>query len=324
MNKEGRNAFVLKISPGGEDRVPDALQDDQLIIGWAKAEGLDNPGLDWEAFREIVSNTYHPDEDDYKKAGAAAGNLWRFIRDCQEDDWVVVPYGPEFYVAEVTGPVTYDKARVDDDSAYRRNARWLNDKRSMPRNMARSALVARMKARQTCVNATDLIPLIDECLKLAESGDKPAFHRDLRESLVEATLKEIRSGRMESHGFERLVSDVLKRLGAVEARVVARNQDKGADILATYEIANVFQQEVAVQAKHWKPEPPAGRDVVEQLIRGMEAEAVDLGMVVTSGTISEEAEQCAVKYSEERGTRIELVDGEQLAGLIVDHGIRMI
>jgi hypothetical protein len=30
---------------------------------------------------------------------------------------------------------------------------------------------------------------------------------------------------------------------------------------------------IAIQAKHWQPKPPVGRDVVEQLIRGIEAES---------------------------------------------------
>ena len=127
---------------------------------------------------------------------------------------------------------------------------------------------------------------------------------------------------MESFGFERLIATVLTGLGAEEVRIIPRSQDKGADLIAIFRVAGVFQQVVAVQAKHWRPEPPVGRDVVEQLIRGMEAESATLGMVVTSGLIGEDAVQAAEKYFEEKGIRIELVDGEQFAKLIVEHGIR--
>ncbi len=101
-----------------------------------------------------------------------------------------------------------------------------------------------------------------------------------------------------------------------------RSQDKGADLLATFRVAGAFQQVVAVQAKHWQPEPPVSRDVVEQLIRGIEAESANLGMVVTSGSISDAAVQAAEQYFEEKGIRIELLDGEQFAKLMVEHGIR--
>src|SRR5439155_11221457 len=97
---------------------------------------------------------------------------------------------------------------------------------------------------------------------------------------------ELRSGRIENFGFERLIQTVLRGLGASEVRIVPRSEDKGADLVAVFRVAGAFQQRVAVQAKHWQPEPPVGRDVVEQLIRGIEAEAANLGMVITSGSIS--------------------------------------
>ena len=45
-------------------------------------------------------------------------------------------------------------------------------------------------------------------------------------------------------------------------------------------------------------------------------------MVVTSGSISDAAVQAAEQYFEDKGVRIELVDGEQFAKLMVEHGIR--
>lgn len=68
--------------------------------------------------------------------------------------------------------------------------------------------------------------------------------------------------------------------------------------------------------------PPVGRDVIEQIIRGIEAEGAHLGMVVTSGTIGNDATEAAAHYTEEKGVPIELVDGEQFAKLIVEFGIR--
>ena len=73
--------------------------------------------------------------------------------------------------------------------------------------------------------------------------------------------------------------------------------------------------------KHWQPNPPVGKEVVEQLIKGIEAESADLGMVITSGSISDKAVQAAETYFEEKGIKIELVDGKQFAKLIVEHGI---
>jgi len=296
-----KKAFVLRIAPSGIDRVAEALGSDHLIIGWAEARGLLNPELGWDAFREIIRNVYYADAENLRNAGSAAGNMWRFIREMDEGDLVVVPSGASFYVGMVKGPAFYDLSRVDEDSAYRRPVEWLNGKRSIPRAIAKSALVSRMKVQGTCANATDL-----------------------QRRLISETLEELRSGRMESFGFERLIETVLKGLGAVETRIVPRREDKGIDIYATFLVAGAFRQIVGIQAKHFQPEPPVSAEVVDQLIRGIEAgqERVTLGMVITSGTFRDDAAARAEAYGEEKGIPIELVDGEQFAKMIIEYGLR--
>jgi predicted Mrr-cat superfamily restriction endonuclease len=318
----GAEAFVLRISPNGIDRVPEALASNQIIIGWSEANGLLDPNLTWNDFRKILADAYYSTETSLRKAGSAAGHMWRFINEMGKGDLVVVPYGSGFYIAEVDGPALCDETKVTEDTAYRRNVIWRNQKQPIPRALARSALISRMKMQGTCAYATDLAEQIMECLHVADSGHKPTFKGDLQARLVRETLQELRDGRMENFGFERLIEEVLRGLGAVETRVVPRSQDKGADIVATFVVAGAIRQAVAVQAKHWQPKPPVGADVVEQLIKGIEAESADLGMVVTSGTIAEEAVKAAEKYYEEKGIRIELLNGEDFAKLIVESGIR--
>lgn len=317
-----QSAFVLRIAPSGIDKVPEALRENQIIIGWAYAKGLLDPKLDWGQFREILDKAYYAEEPTRRKAGAAAGNMWRFIREMKPDDLVVVPYGSEFYVAKITGPATYGSAKADDDSSYRRSVEWLNKRKPISREIARSALISRMKTQGTSADATDLLEEIKECLSLAEKGQTPKFESDLQSRLIREVLSELRDGRMESFGFERLIQTVLLGLGADEVRIIPRNLDKGADLVAIFRVAGTFQQVIAVQAKHWQPTPPVGREVVQQLIRGIEAESATLGMVVTSGSIGDDAIQAAEEYFEEKGLRMELVDGEQFAKLIVEHGIR--
>ncbi|CAN5768697.1 hypothetical protein BH20ACI3_BH20ACI3_22370 [soil metagenome] len=316
-----QSAYVLRIAPSGIDRVPDAIAADQIIIGWSLADGLLEESLTWEQFRQIVRDTYYSDETTLRKAGAAAGHMWRFIREMKLGDLVVVPYGTDFYVAEVAGFGVYLPTHKDDDTAYRRPVKWLNDKKPIARKLARSALLSRMKIQGTCADASNLVAEINECLRLTAGDQPPTFQSDLRARLIGEVLSEMRGGRIESFGFERLIKTVLEGLGAEECHIVSRNQDKGADLIATFRVAGAFQQRVAIQAKHWQPEPPVERSVVEQLIRGIEAEMSNLGMVITSGSIAEDAYQAAQEYFDDKGIRIELVDGEQFAKLIVEHGI---
>lgn len=314
-------AFVLRIAPSEIDRVPEALENNQLIIGWADAEGLLDDQLDWAAFRQVVRDSYYRDDKTLHRAGAAAGHMWRFIREMARGDLVVVPYGSNFYVAEVAGDAIYLPEKSSEDSAYRRPVNWLNAKQPIPRAYAKSALISRMKVQGTSASATDLLDEIRECLEVASSGATPSFHSDFQSSLVERALNELRHGRIDSFGFENLIKNLFRSLGAKEARVVPRNQDKGADVVATFLVAETFPLIVAVQAKHWQPEPPVDRHVIDQLVSGMEAEAADLGVVITTGTYSDDASRAAKEYLENAGMKIELVDGEQFAKMIIEHGI---
>ena len=317
-------AFVLRIAPSGIDRVPEALRENHLIIGWSRAGGLLQPDLEWDQFRNIMSRAYYANDENLRRAGAASGHMWRFIRQMEEGDLVVVPYGPKFLVAEVTGPALYDESGVETDTAYRRKVKWLNGKKGISRSIAKSALISRMKTQGTCADATDLLEQIKECLEFAAKGEKPSFETDLQQRLVRETLEELRSGRMDSFGFESLIKTVMTGLGAVETKIVPRSQDKGVDIFATFRIAGTFRQIVAIQAKHWQPKPPVNKAVVQQLVQGMEEgqEQASLGMVITSGTIGDDAYVAAEAYAEEKGIPIEMVDGEQFATLIVEHGIK--
>lgn len=323
LRSQKRRAFILRISLGKRgDEVPQALKDSELIIGWSRAHGLTDPKLTWKQFRGVIHNTYR--YKSYRSSGSAAGSMWRFIRDMGKGDWVVVPHGDRFYVAEVIGNAYHDEQKVDEDTAHRRPVKWLNAGKPIPRALARAALQSRMKSRQTCVYAEDLVEEIHEVLETATQGNAPtSFEEDLRLRLVKETRKELFSGRMDSYAFERLVKAILSSLGASETRIVPRKSDKGADILAIFKIANTFKLTLAVQAKHYKPTPPVPRRVVDQLVNGMEAEDAQLGWIVTSGTFSDAAAVRASEWQKKLGIRIELVDGEQLATLIVESGLKL-
>ncbi len=170
-------AFVLRIAPGGESKVPEAVSDDQVFVGWPKAEGLLDSALTWEKFREIVRAAYHAEKSTLREAGAAAGHLWRFVRDIKLGDLIVVPFGDEFFVAEITGPPTYDASKKEVGTPYRRSVRWLNGKKPIPRRRARAALLSRMKAYGTCTDATDLLDEIKECLTSQREGQRTPFRQ---------------------------------------------------------------------------------------------------------------------------------------------------
>lgn len=74
-------AFVLRIAPSGNDRLPEAVKSNQIVIGWSEAEGLLKPSLTKSQFRDIIHKMYYPDDPNLRKAGAAAGHMGRFVRE---------------------------------------------------------------------------------------------------------------------------------------------------------------------------------------------------------------------------------------------------
>lgn len=328
LSQKDRNGWVLRIAPSGVNRVQEALEAEALIIGWSAARGLLDEALSWEEFRRIVHVSCYPEDENLRRAGAGSGHMWRFIRDMEKGDLVVVPAeGKVFYVGEVGGPAWFEEDRVEDDAAYRRPVKWLNDKKPILRSIAKAGLISRMKTRGTTASATDLLGQIEESLTAAADTARgepaPAFGSDLRQGLVDRTLEELRGGRIESFGFERLIGMLMSGLGAVSTWIVPRRLDLGIDAFAVFEIAGAFRQVVGIQAKHKTADPPVGADAVRELIAGMESaeEPVGLGMVVTSGTFDADARAAAAEYSD--AVPIELVDGEQLANLIVEHGLNV-
>src|SRR5229473_2882269 len=81
LTKSPEVAFVLRMSHG-RDRVPEAIASGEIVLGWSNAVGLLDTD-EWEAFRAILHHQYHGDEKDFRKAGRAAGDAWRFLKDME-------------------------------------------------------------------------------------------------------------------------------------------------------------------------------------------------------------------------------------------------
>ena len=200
-----KKAFVLRMNIGKDISVK-GVESGEIIIGWSYAEGLIDEKLTRWEFREILHKTYAGPGDNYRASGGWAGSMWRFIREMNIGDLVIVPSGNSFYIAQVEGPARYEKQFVADDTAHRRKVKWLNNKEPIPRKYAKSALQSRMKAYQTCVDATDLIDEIEDVIAYASKDDKLNFAQELRQNLIEQTRSELCSGRINDYGFESLAA----------------------------------------------------------------------------------------------------------------------
>ena len=156
-----RRAFVIHLNPGDphQDALPEAMRANELILGWSEAQGLLNSKLTWETFRQIVKETYNLNT---RQAGAQAQSLWIFLRELKKDDLVVVPYGNQFYLAEVEGDAYYVPQKVAEDRAYRRPVKWLKNYQPFLRKEISPGLRKALRAWQTCTCCDAQLPEIEK------------------------------------------------------------------------------------------------------------------------------------------------------------------
>lgn len=315
------NAFVLRVAPGRENMLADCLNHDRVVIGWPGMSGLLDEPTGWSDFRATVSQAYYPDATSMRSAGAAAGHLWRFIRDMEVGDYVVVPApGRQFYVGTIAGPPEQGTTK---GVGYFRSVVWLNGKQPIDRQLASAALQSRMKIQGSTAGAKDLVPAIESVVQdgqaIAAGAPAPTFELDLRQELLAITLQQLRNGRLDPFKFEKIVQVVLDSLGAVDSSITPRSLDKGDDIVASVIPLGLFELRLVAQVKHYnqldRPLPPG---VLDELLRGMDKQEADLGVVITVGEISE-ATEAKVQELNDTGHRIALVNGERLAELYLDY-----
>ncbi|NHK30743.1 MAG: hypothetical protein FK730_05290 [Asgard group archaeon] len=143
------------------------LRENEIMVGWSKAEGLLNLDLTKEEFGEIIEKQYFPKDDTKHRSGQATGDMWRFIREMSLGNYVVVPTDEGFFIGRVTGPAYYDEMRIFNDTAYRRKVEWLNEKRPIPLEKTVPEVQTRLKTLQTVIEATDLYQEIEFAMRIA-------------------------------------------------------------------------------------------------------------------------------------------------------------
>jgi hypothetical protein len=74
---EGRNAFILRLTPLGQDLTQEALEKDEIFVGWKEVKDLLKEDLSFDKFRERVKAAYNIENN--RSAAAFARFLWEFL-----------------------------------------------------------------------------------------------------------------------------------------------------------------------------------------------------------------------------------------------------
>ena len=176
-------------------------------------------------------------------------------------------------------------------------------------------------------------PSVVEFMKVSDSGDKAkselvevptqtpeevleASYQQLRQNLAKELLDRVKS--CPPAFFERLVVDLLVSMGYGGSRkdagqAVGRSGDGGIDGIIKQDKLGL--DVVYVQAKKW--EGTVGRPVVQSFSGSLDGQRAKRGVLITTSQFSPEAKDYVSKIDK----KIVLIDGEQLAQLMIEHGI---
>ncbi len=141
-------------------------------------------------------------------------------------------------------------------------------------------------------------------------------YQELREALI-AELRD-RIATVSPTAFEDLVLDVLHAMGYGDGTEHSRlrtgvSGDAGIDGVIREDRLGL--DVVYVQAKRW--EATVGRPVVQGFVGALQGARASKGIIFTASAFSAEARDYAASVS----PRVVLIDGAQLAALMIDHNV---
>lgn len=158
-------------------------------------------------------------------------------------------------------------------------------------------------------------------LEVADTEHTPeevleASYRDLRLALADELLEQVNT--CSPKFFERLVVDLLVAMGyggslADAGQAIGKAGDGGIDGIIKEDKLGL--DVVCVQAKRW--ENTVGRPVVQAFAGSMDAFKAKKGVLLATSAFSKEA----ADYVRQIDKRLVLIDGSQLAQLMIDHDI---
>ncbi len=141
---------------------------------------------------------------------------------------------------------------------------------------------------------------------------------ELRDALAEEVLQQVMA--MSDKFFERLVVKLLVAMGyggSIEdaGKAVGKSGDGGIDGIIKEDKLGLGV--IVIQAKRWKSANSVSRPEIQSFAGSMEGYGANKGVFITTSTFSKPARD----YVNQIQRKIVLVDGGELAGLMIDHGV---
>ncbi len=143
-------------------------------------------------------------------------------------------------------------------------------------------------------------------------------HADHLSMLSDEVLDNVKG--VNPSSFERLVMQLLSKMGYGDGEVVGRSGDQGVDVILNQDILGL--EKIYVQAKR-HTSSQVGEPEIRNFSGSLDPKGATRGVFVTTSTFSPSAIQTALDIS--KGSKfIRLIDGSELAKLMIEHSVGVI
>lgn len=143
-------------------------------------------------------------------------------------------------------------------------------------------------------------------------------YRKIRKSLALEILSKVIE--QPSGFFEKLVVELLVKMGyggsfKEAGKAIGKSGDEGID--GTIKEDKLGLDIIYIQAKRWQPGNVVGRPEIHKFVGALAGQGAKKGIFITTSSFSKDA----MEYIPRNETKIVLIDGEQLANLMIDYEI---
>jgi restriction system protein len=167
-------------------------------------------------------------------------------------------------------------------------------------------------------NETEEETLIHEPTEQTPEESLDKAYQNIRKSLASELLGNVVE--LSPTFFERLVVELLVKMGyggsiKDAGKAIGKSGDEGID--GTIKEDKLGLDIIYIQAKRWKSGNIVGRPEIQKFVGALAGQGAKKGIFITTSNFTREA----LDYTPKNETKIVLIDGEQLAQLMIDHNI---
>lgn len=158
---------------------------------------------------------------------------------------------------------------------------------------------------------------VDQSAQTPEELLESAYQK-IRKSLASEIINKVIE--LSPAFFEKLVVELLVKMGyggsiKDAGKAVGKSGDEGID--GTIKEDKLGLDVIYIQAKRWKSGNVVGRPELQKFVGALAGQGAKKGIFITTSSFTRDA----LDYSPKNETKIVLIDGEQLAQLMVDHNL---